>query len=233
MKINQLEFDGILIELRRKPIKNMTLRIYPPDGRVAISAPLKLKLDFITQQLETKRAWIHKQRELFKARAQAKPIACYESGEKHEFLGARYPLLFLQTEKEKHVILKDEIIYCFSKKNLIIAERQKLLESWYQQQMKAVLPELFAKWETIIGVSASSWNLRKMRSRWGSCHPVKKQICLNLNLIKKPLSCIEYVLVHELVHLLEASHNKRFHALMDKFLPEWRSLKLMLSQGEL
>ena len=146
----------------------------------------------------------------------------------HSFMGKNYPLLFLKTSKQKQVILKDDLIHCFSKSDLSLAQRQKLLETWYRQQMKEQLPTLIAKWEAIIGVSVASWSIKVMKTRWGSCNPIRKHICLNLTLIKKPLVCLEYVIVHELVHLLEASHNKRFHAFMDKFLPQWRDIKKML-----
>jgi predicted metal-dependent hydrolase len=226
MTKNLLELDGIVIEILRKPIKNMTLRIYPPDGRVAISAPLKLRLDLIKKQLEAKRDWIHKQRA--RLIAQAIPLANYESGEQHYFMGKNYALLIHQATKRTQVILEDETMHCFIKADLTLAEKETVLEKWYRQRMKEQIPALIAKWEPIIGVSVNSWGIKVMKTRWGSCNPSKKRIWLNLNLIKKPLACLEYVLVHEMVHILEASHNKRFYAFMDEFLPQWRSIKTEL-----
>ncbi|MBA3537061.1 MAG: M48 family metallopeptidase [Tatlockia sp.] len=226
MTRSQLELDGIVIEILRKPIKNMTLRIYSPDGRVAISAPLKLRLDLIKQQLEAKRDWIHKQRA--RLITQAVPLANYESGEQHYFMGKSYALLIHQVIKPMQVILEDNTMHYFIKPDLPLAERERVLENWYRQRMKEQIPALIAKWEPIIGVSVTSWGIKVMKTRWGSCNPGKKRIWLNLNLIKKPLACLEYVLVHEMVHILEASHNKRFYAFMDEFLPQWRSIKTEL-----
>ena len=98
-----------------------------------------------------------------------------------------------------------------------------------RQEMRALLPTLIQKWEVIIGVRVNEWHIRAMKTRWGTCHPLKKRICLNLHLMQKPLICLEYVIVHELVHLLEASHNQRFYALMTQFMPEWKEYKRLLS----
>lgn len=228
MTRNQFELDGILIEILRKPIKNMTLRIYPPDGRVAVSAPLKLRLDLIKNQLETKRDWIHKQRA--RLTAKAIPIANYESGELHDFMGERYPLLIHPTTQRMQIILDKGVLHCYFKPNLTRLEKETLLENWYREQMRRCLPALIAKWEPIIGVSVAFYGIKIMKSRWGSCNPSKRRIWLNLSLIKKSVDCLEYVLVHEMVHILEASHNKRFQAFMDQFLPRWRFIKTELQE---
>ena len=227
MTTNQLELDGICIEILRKPIKNMYLRINPEDGKVSVSAPLKLRLDLIHRQLASKSNWIHQQLARFKSRP-AIPTFNYESGEIHSFLGESYPLLIHQTQDRMQIRFEDQILHCYVKPDLTLEDMQIFLETWYRQQMKALIPPLLAKWEPIIGDSVTRWGIKVMKTRWGSCNPQKKRIWLNLNLIKKDPSCLEYVLVHELVHLLEASHNKRFYALMDKFLPQWRSIKTLL-----
>lgn len=227
MTKNQLEIDGILIEILRKPIKNMHLRIYPPDGKVIISAPLKLRLDLIRSQVEARRDWIHTQR----ARLRARPIIApttLESGELHYFLGKSYSLTVHQSTSFMNIIIDKESMHCFIKPNTTLIEKQILLQNWYKQQMKEQLPTLIAKWEPIINVKISAWGIRVMKTRWGSCNTSKGRISLNLNLIKKPLACLEYVLVHEMVHLLEASHNKRFYAFMDQFLPHWRDTQKQL-----
>jgi len=227
MTRNQLELDGICIEILRKPIKNMYLRVNAEDGKVSVSAPLKLRLDLIQKQLASKSSWIHQQLTRFNSRPLS-PASSYETGEKHFFLGKGYPLLIHQTKERMRVRFEDQIFHCYVIPDLTVAEKQKLLENWYRQQMKALIPSLLAKWEPIIGESVNSWGIKVMKTRWGSCNPQKRRIWLNLNLIKKDPSCLEYVLVHELVHLLEASHNRRFYALMDKFLPQWRSIKTLL-----
>ncbi|MBA2711654.1 MAG: M48 family metallopeptidase [Tatlockia sp.] len=226
MTKTQLELDGIFIEIVRKPVKNLTLRIYSPDGRVTVSAPLKLRMELIETQIIAKLEWIHKQRTRLKT--DAVPLSNFESGEMYSFMGKSYPLLIHQAKRRVKVCLEDETLHCFLQPNLTLREKEAVLEGWYREKMKEQLPALIAKWEPIIGVSVSNWGIRVMKTRWGSCNPLKKRIWLNLNLIKKPLACLEYVLVHELVHILEASHNKRFYALMDKFLPQWRVIKTLL-----
>ncbi|KTC87294.1 M48 family metallopeptidase [Legionella drozanskii] len=232
MKKNLLEFDGLTIEVLRKPIKNIHLRIYPPDGQIKVSAPLRLHLDLIRHQIEAKREWIHAQRTKLRARSYSPPLA-FETGEPHDFLGKTYSLIVHEAKHSPMVLIQQDSILCYTRTNARAEDRKILLENWYRQQMKALLPELFRKWEGIIGVTASSWGIKSMKTRWGSCNTTKRRIWLNLNLITKPLPCLEYVLVHELVHLLEASHNKRFHAFMDQFLPQWRDLKNQLEEKPL
>lgn len=232
MKKNFLEFDGLTIEVLRKPIKNIHLRIYPPDGQIKVSAPLRLHLDLIRTQIEAKRDWIHAQRTKLRARSYSPPLA-FATGEQHDFLGKTYTLIVHETNSSPKIILQQEAIHCYTKINASVEDRQLLLQNWYRRQMKELLPELLRKWEDIIGVRANSWGIKSMKTRWGSCNTLKKRIWLNLTLISKPLSCLEYVLVHELVHLLEASHNSRFHAFMDQFLPHWRDLKNRLEEKPL
>lgn len=227
MNKTQLEMDGLIIEIIRKPIKNMHLRIYPPDGQVKVSAPLRLRLDLIRSQLETKRSWIHAQRARFLTQTLQTPIQL-ESGEQHHFLGKAYRLLITETNGPQTIHLDNEIMHLFIKSNPSLVEKQQVMACWYRQQMREQLPPLIAKWEPIMGVKVDSWGIRAMKTRWGSCNTRAKRISLNLTLIKKNLCCLEYVLVHEMVHLLEASHNKRFYALMDRFLPPWREYQYEL-----
>ncbi|ARG98406.1 M48 family metallopeptidase [Legionella micdadei] len=229
MTKNFLELDGIPIEILRKPIKNIYFRIYPPDGDVKISAPLRLHLNLIRNQIEAKRTWILTQRAKFKTQTPKLPMT-FESGEQHEFLGKKYTLIIHEDMKHSKIVIEDGYIHCYIKSQPTPADKQKLLENWYRQQMKEHLPSLISKWESRIGVKANSWRIRVMRTRWGSCNTLKKRIWLNLNLIKKPSECLEYVLVHELIHLLEASHNRRFYTFMDQFLPQWRDIKVLLTQ---
>lgn len=221
MAEDQIEIDGISINIIRKPIKNMHLRIYPPDGRVQISAPLRLPIKHIYKQVEAKLDWLHAQR----ARLQALPLPSeptMQTGEHHYFLGHAYVLTLLETSSPTQVMLKDNQLLLSTKPNTSVLEKQTHLKKWYLTQMQTVVPELIQKWQPIIGVSVADWGAKTMKTRWGSCNIRTRRIWLNLVLIKKPILCLEYVLVHEMVHLLEASHNARFYALMDTFMPEWR-----------
>ncbi len=216
-----IEIDGISIEVIRKPIKNMHVRIYPPDGRVQISAPLRLNIKHIHRQVEAKREWLHTQR----ARVQALPVPSeptMEIGESHYFLGQIYTLLCHETQGRGEITIKDNELFLRAKPHATALEKQAILKQWYQKQMQSLIPPLITKWQPIIGVSVADWGVKMMKTRWGSCNIRARRIWLNLALIKKPIICLEYVLIHEMVHLLEASHNARFYQLMDKFMPEWR-----------
>ena len=222
MTTNQIEIDGITIEILRKPIKNMHLRIYPPDGKVRVSAPLRLSLQQIRHQLESKREWLHTQR----ARLQAQPVLTeptIQTGEFHYFLGQANPLSVISSAMPTQIILKDNRLQLSTPSRSTAVEKQAFLNQWYRAQMLSLVPNLIEKWQPIMGVSVATWGTKTMKTRWGSCNTRTRRIWLNLVLIQKPLGCLEYVLIHEMVHLLEASHNARFYQLMDKFMPEWRT----------
>lgn len=224
-----LDLDNISIEILRKPIKNMYLRVHASTGNVQVSAPLKLSLTIIQRQLESRRAWIHTAR----ARALARklvPSTNMDSGETHYFLGKPYALTMQPHAQLKGIAIEGDLLQGFSALHTA-DERKKCLQAWYKKQMQQLIPELIQKWEPIIGVVVHAWGIKSMKTRWGSCNVVAHRIWLNLNLIQKPLICLEYVLVHEMVHLLEANHGKRFYALMTRFLPQWRDYQKLLESG--
>lgn len=222
-----IELDGIPIEISRKKIKNMHLRIYPPDGLVKVSAPLRFSEQLIRQNLESKTAWIHQQRERIRNRALAEECT-FATGATVPFKGKKYLLIIEEHHGPTQIKINDELMYCFTQPNSSPPQIQTILERWYKHQMQILLPDLIQHWETIIGVKVSEWGIRKMKTRWGSCNTKAARIWLNLNLIKKPTICLEYVLVHELIHLLEPSHNKRFYELMSQFMPQWREYEYQL-----
>lgn len=228
MRISTLELDSLTMQIVRKRIKNTYFRVYPPDGAIKVTAPLHLAEDELRKQIATKHSWLVTQQAKFRTQTNPSPII-YASGEQHDFLGKRYTLIIKESSSPGKIIVDNQFIHCYTKPTASREYKQKLLENWYKQQMQEQIPSLIAKWEPIISVTVNSWTIKPMKSRWGSCNIYKKHLCLNLNLIKKPLACLEYVLVHEMVHLLEASHNKRFYAFMDRFLPQWRNLKTILA----
>ncbi len=222
-----IELDGISIEVLRKPIKNMTLRIYPPDGSVRVSVPLKYSERLIRKTLEEKKSWIYEHRERIRSRAPLENLPL-QTGVSVPFMGKNYLLIIEEHHGPNHIQLQDELIHCYIRPGSSHLQIQKLLDSWYKWQMQLLLPKLIAHWEAIIGVKTKQWGIKKMKTRWGSCNPQAARIWLNLSLIKKPQICLEYVLVHELVHLLEPSHNKRFYAFMSQFMPQWREHQYLL-----
>lgn len=217
--------------LTRKHIKNIYLRI-GRDGMVRISAPMKCPLETINQFLLQKKAWILAHQSRFKKNPDIKTTSprnsSLQSGEIFMFLGQSYSLKIHEEADLERVIIEESEICCYIKGKGSMEAKVALLKKWQKQQMQALLPSYIQQWESLIGVKVNAWSIKAMKSRWGSCNPLKKHICLNAYLMHKPLACIEYVVVHELVHLLEASHNQRFYALMSQFMPEWKTYKDLL-----
>ncbi|KTC90806.1 M48 family metallopeptidase [Fluoribacter dumoffii] len=222
-----IEIDGIPIEILRKKIKNMHLRIYPPDGLVKVSAPQRLSEQLIRQSLASKSTWIHQQRERIRNRSAGEECT-FATGSTVPFLGKKYLLIIEEHNGPTQIRINDAIMRCYSPPDSSPHLIQAIIERWYKNQMQILLPDLIEHWERIIGVKVVEWGIRKMKTRWGSCNTKAARIWLNLNLIKKPATCLEYVLVHELIHLLEPSHNKRFYQLMSQFMPQWREFEYQL-----
>ncbi|KTD08065.1 M48 family metallopeptidase [Legionella jamestowniensis] len=227
MNKHTIEIDGIIVEISRKPIKNLHLRIYPPDGQVKVSAPLRYRLDTIRAQIQAKINWIHHQRK--QLRAQHPPLS-YNTGEQLYFLGKAYTLINLPQNTRSQVSVVNDQIHCFASANATREEKEKLIQNWHRQEMKSLLPDLIHQWEPILGVQVKEWGIKSMKTRWGSCNISAHRIWLNLRLMTKPLACLEYVVIHEMIHLIEKNHNKRFYTLMDKFLPDWRHRQMLLEQ---
>lgn len=217
------------MDVVQKDIKNIHLSVYPPTGRVRISAPLRMDLDTIRVFAISKISWIKKQQE--KLRSQNRETARdYISRESHFYLGKRYLLKVIEENTPANVILKHDTIELYIRPDTPTEKRQEILETWYRRKLKEIVPEMMAKWEKKMKVEANEFGIKKMRTRWGTCNVQAKRIWLNLELAKKPQHCLEYILVHEMVHLLERRHNERFVAYMDKFLPQWRSYKEELNR---
>lgn len=217
----KIELGNIVIDVEQKDIKNIHLSVYPPTGAVRISAPQRMDLDTIRVFAISKLKWIKKQQEIFKNQDRETPRE-YLSRESHYFLGKRYLLNVIERESSPEVILKHKEIELYIRPEATQGKKKEILEEWYRSQLKMMLPEIFQKWENIISVSSNEYGVRKMRTKWGTCNIEAKRIWINLELVKKPFECIEYIVVHELVHLLERKHNDRFISLMNKFMPKWR-----------
>ncbi|MCR9191131.1 MAG: M48 family metallopeptidase [Gammaproteobacteria bacterium] len=222
-----IQIGDLEITVLRKRVKNINLRIHT-NGCINVSAPLRCSLDRIQQFIESKYHWITTQQAHIQS--QPKQIAPkFINGERHLFLGDSYPLSIQDSAKHTYITLENNTLRCYIKANTPHDNIRKMLLSWYREQMTDLLPSLIAKWEPIIGVEVAAWGIRVMKTRWGSCNTRAKKIWLNLSLIQKPQQCLEYVLVHEMVHLLEASHNKRFYAYMSQFMPDWPNHKKQLA----
>jgi predicted metal-dependent hydrolase len=219
--MQQLELGNIIIDVELKDIKNIHLSVYPPNGAVKIAAPNRMDLDTIRVFAINKLKWIKKQQAVFKNQERETPRE-YISKESHYFKGKRYLLEVIEHPHPPKVVLKHSSIKLYIKPNTSLEKRKEILEEWYRVQLKEIVPELIAKWERKIGVQSNEFGIRKMRTKWGTCNTEAKRIWLNLELAKKPIECLEFIIVHELVHLLERSHNEVFVNYMNQFMPKWR-----------
>lgn len=228
--MHQITVSDLVIEVDRKNIKNLHLSVNPPDGRVRIAAPLKIDDDAVRLFAVSKLSWIRKQQRKFEAQPR-QSVREFVSGESHYFNGERYLLnVIYQKGKSKVVIRNKTYMDLFVRENSDQQQRQRVVTEWYRKQLKAKIPDMINKWKEIIGVTLNDWGVRQMKTKWGTCNIEEKHIWLNLELAKKPDLCLEYIIVHELVHLLERKHNDRFVALMDKFMPNWRLYQDELNQ---
>ncbi len=217
----------------RKPIKNLHLSVHPPDGHVRVSAPSHMDDEAVRLAVVSKLCWIRRHQKTFADQPRQSQREMI-SGESHYFLGRCYRLTVTERNGPNRITLNGT-------SNLTMQLRpgtdrdkhEQLLNTWYRQHMKELVPDLISKWQPIIGVQVADWGIKKMKTRWGSCNTRDHRVWLNLELAKKSLDCIEYVLVHEMVHLLERKHSERFKALMDQFLPQWRLNRDELNQTTL
>lgn len=227
--VQTIDLGEITAEVVQKDIKNIHLSVYPPSGRVKIAAPLKMDLETIRIFAISKLGWIKRQQTKLRNQEREAPRE-YISRESHYFLGKRYLLKVEERDGKPSVAIKHDKLILQVKPATTTEQRQVLLQEWYREQLKALVPNYIAKWEKIMGVEVAEFGIKKMRTKWGTCNPEAKRIWINLELAKKPMECLEYIVVHEMVHLLERSHNARFIAYMTQFLPQWRSLKEELNR---
>lgn len=220
----EIIIQGIPITVEKKKIKNMYLKVLPPEGKVVISAPTRMSQRIIEEFAVSKISWIQEKRK--KYAEQPKKIELqYTSGEHIYVWGESYPMEIKYVNNGSKVTLAEERIVMQVPVDSTLEQRERCLNEWYRLQLKERIPLLIAKWEDIIGVQVYEWGVKNMKTRWGTCNTGAKRIWLNLQLAKKKPECLEYVVVHEMTHLLEKKHNQRFYGFMDKFLPEWRNIK--------
>lgn len=229
---SHLHFDDLTIDLVRKNIKHLYLRVLPPSGAVRISAPRRRDLDTIRRFALSRLEWIKKQQEKIRSKAPQTPLE-YIDGESCLVWGERYPLKVIASNRPASVELCEGELLLHVRPGSTSAKRQALVETWYRQKLMQALPPLIARWEPRMGVTVAHCYIRRMRTRWGSCTPRTRSLRFNIELAKKPPRCLEYLVVHEMAHLIEPSHNARFKALMDRFLPDWKHVRKELNRTPL
>lgn len=230
IEAHQLDIAGIRVEVVRKDIKNLHLGVYPPLGRVRVAVPLILSDEAVRLAIIDKLGWIKRQQLQFaeQPRQSAREMV---SGETHYVFGQPHRLQVHIQDGPPHVRRRGtDWLDLFVRPGASQKQRESILLNWYREQLRERLPPLVEQWQTTLGVDASECRIKRMKTRWGSCNIAARRIWINLELAKKPVACLEYVVVHELTHLLERHHNARFIALMDAHLPSWRQSREILNR---
>lgn len=238
MDSSRIEADGVLIEVIRKRIKKIYLSVNTITGQVKLSAPTRAAMHTIKAFVAGKAAWIKKHRDTAAASPPAAKLR-YEDGELHYFKGAVYPLrvaeragkakvAFMDDEPEAGLLFGEARFVLTARKGAGVHEKEAAFHAFYKKYVEDAAPPLFEKWSAVVGKPCLSFCVRKTRSIWGSCNTRTGKILLSLDLAKRDPACLEYVVIHEMTHLLEASHNAVFKAYMDTFLPNWREVQKQL-----
>lgn len=226
----QIEISGIKIEVQKKNIKNLHLVVAPPDGKVRVSAPMHLSDESIAMFVLTKLGWIKKQQEKFSSQRRQSERE-YVSGETLYVFGQQYFLRLEYSYKGNSLVLSGNEAVLTVRKESTAKQRQAYVNEWYRVLLKEKIETYLPKWEQITGLYCDSWQTKYMTTRWGTCNTVTKKIWFNLQLAKKPIECLEYVMLHELAHLKISNHGKDFVAILDKYMPYWREIRKELNNS--
>ena len=228
-----IEVGGTAVEVVRKDIKNLHVGVYPPNGRVRVASPIRLDDDALRMAVISRLGWIRRKQSEFAGQDRQSQRE-FVTGESHYFEGRRYLLDVVEHEDTP-------MVYLLNKKTMALCihpgtsrdSREEILNRWYRQQLRNRLQGLVKKWEPRVGEQVCEVRIKKMKTRWGTCNSEARRIWLNLELVKKAPSCLEYIVVHEMAHLIERSHNARFHDLMDSLMPQWSVCRDQLNQSPL
>ncbi len=227
---SEIVVEDITIEIERKKIKNLHLRVYPPDGRVSVSAPARFSDDMLRSFVESKIEWIRKHQDRIGRRQRNAQAPCeFVSGEVHFFNGSGYKLELIEQDAKPHVVIEGGSLKLYVRPGAYAEKRKAVMDEFYRAQLKQLLPGIIDKWEKVIKVKVDDFGIKKMKTKWGTCNRKARRIWINLELAKKPPECLEYIVVHEMVHLIERHHNSVFYGYMDQFLSQWRSYKNVLN----
>jgi predicted metal-dependent hydrolase len=226
---DSIQLGDLTIEITIKDIKNVHLSVHPPDGRVSLSAPLNTRLEVARAYAISKLSWIRLQQEKLAKQSRETPRE-FVKRESHYLWGKRYMLNVIVTEDRPYVKLDHKQIHLYVKSGAGKDKKAEILYEWQKSLLHKFIQEVIPKWEKTLGVTVKSYFVQKMKTKWGSCNHKSQNIRLNTELAKKPKDLVEYVIVHEMVHLLEPTHNDHFLALMNKYYPNWREARLELNE---
>lgn len=230
---HRITVSGVRVTVVRKNIKNLHLGVYPPDGRVRVATPLAVSDEAVRLAVVGKLGWIRRQRARFASQPRQSRREMV-SGESHYFLGRRCRLQVHSRDEPVRVSLRGKSVIDLSiRPGMSVEERELLLQRWYRTQLKSLVPPLLEKWQRALGVQVAAWGVKRMKTKWGGCTIDARRVWVNLELAKKPARCLEYIVVHELLHLRERHHGDAFVKLMDGALPSWRTLRTELNRAPL
>lgn len=228
----QIEISGITIDIQKKNIKNMHLAVLPPDGKVRVSAPMHLSDESIAMFVRTKLGWIKKQQEKFALQPRQSERE-FISGETLYVFGKQYFLRVMYSYKGNSLVLNGNEAVLTVRKESTARQREAFVNEWYRDLLKEKISIYLPKWEQITGLYCDFWQTKYMTTRWGTCNTNTRKIWFNLQLAKKPIECLEYVILHELAHLKVKNHGKDFIAILDMYMPYWRETKKLLNDFKL
>ena len=207
----------------------MHLAVYPPTGRVRIAAPLSISDEAIRLFALSRLGWIRRNQRKFVAQERQSPRE-YKERESHYYLGRRYLLKTIEEDAYSKILLKNRTLELHIRPGTPVEKCHEIMNKWYRKEIKKLIPVYIEKWEAILGVTVRDWQVKQMKTKWGSCNIEDRRIWINLELAKKPVQCLEYIIVHEMAHFQERHHDERFQTLMDTFLPTWRKIKSELNR---
>ena len=233
IKGQSIEVGGIRVEIVRKDIKNLHVGVYPPNGRVRVAAPVRLTDEAVRLAVVTRLGWIRRHQKGFRQQQRQSPREIV-SGESHYVFGRRYRLEVVETTGQCGVRLRsNRKLELRVRTGFSRDQRERVLSRWYRELLRERLPGLISSWEQRVGVRVQNWGIRKMKTRWGTCNQRARRVWFNLELAKNPEVCLEFIVVHELVHILERHHNDMFRSHMDRLFPQWRRIRQELNRAPL
>jgi predicted metal-dependent hydrolase len=227
--VSRIKLGDLVVDVVLKDIKNVHLSVYPPDGAVRISAPKRMSLETIRLFAISRLTWIKEQQKTLRAQERETPRD-YVERESHYIWGKRYLLEVREVDAAPSVEMRHKRLVLRVRPGTPSTAREAILGEWYRHQLKAAVPPLLRRWEPLLRVRTQRFFVQHMKTKWGSCNHDTQTIRLNTELAKKPPECLEYLVVHELAHLIEPTHNARFVALMDRFMPRWKFYRETLNR---
>jgi predicted metal-dependent hydrolase len=231
--MHRIEVNGLEVDIVRKDIKNLHLAVYPPNGRIRVAVPLLLNDEAVRLAVIERLAWIKRQQLKFQGQERESKRQ-YVSGESHFFQGSRYLLNVVETAGPGKVVIRNKRkIDLYVSLESERAGRERIMLAWYRRYLRMTVPQMVKNWENILGVEVAALGIKRMKTRWGTCNIEARRVWVNLELAKKSERCLEFIVVHEMMHLLERHHNEHFVELMNHFMPAWRQYREELNHAPL